>query len=130
MCLWIHVKQTETKQRGLVELAGFEVRNKWVKNVLSESSSWKKTFNMMEICCFQTLENFNSLKWWFTKMMGRSQKCAKLVVMMDHMSGLRLYLRYTGVLKLNPPPLRSETANSWDFLLNFYKISGILKFPS
>ena len=29
MCLWIHVKQTETKQRGLIELAGFEVRNKW-----------------------------------------------------------------------------------------------------
>ena len=29
MCLWIHVKQTETKQRGLIELAGFEVRSKW-----------------------------------------------------------------------------------------------------
>ena len=62
MCLWIHVKQTETKQRGLIELAGFEVRNKWGQACSFRELELKKTFNMMEICCFQTLENFNSLK--------------------------------------------------------------------
>ena len=45
-----HVKKNETKQRGLIELAGFEVRNKWGQACsFRELELKKKTFNMMEI---------------------------------------------------------------------------------
>ena len=59
-------------------------------------------------------------------MMDRAQKCAKLVVMMDHLSGLRLYLPTSPPLPLNPHNLHNHHNLDMMFHMvrSFVKILG------